>query len=260
MPAGVRRRSGRGAKPASPRLTPAGRLRGFAMTADGITHVLLDFFGTLANYSPSRTEQGYHRTHALARSLGVTAQLRGHCCSPGRRPPSNWIAAAPPTAASTLWTTRPAPACGCWAIRLARPGRRAGAVLPGGVEHRRAATRPGCPGQWRRCGPGTGSRSSPTPTTPRSSRAPDRDGHRRLFRCRRSPRSKSAGASRTRALRGRAGPAGIRAEAAIFSKQPEPSRCKTIAEDRGFRPGCRAGPAPPRSCAGLACASQHRSR
>jgi putative hydrolase of the HAD superfamily len=43
------------------------------MAADGITHVLLDFFGTLTSYSPSRTEQGYHRTHALARSLGVTA-------------------------------------------------------------------------------------------------------------------------------------------------------------------------------------------
>jgi putative hydrolase of the HAD superfamily len=43
------------------------------MTAGGITHVLLDFFGTLTAYSPSRTEQGYHRTHDLARSLGVTA-------------------------------------------------------------------------------------------------------------------------------------------------------------------------------------------
>jgi putative hydrolase of the HAD superfamily len=43
------------------------------VTAVGVTHVLLDFFGTLADYSPSRTEQGYHRTHALARSLGLTA-------------------------------------------------------------------------------------------------------------------------------------------------------------------------------------------
>jgi putative hydrolase of the HAD superfamily len=41
------------------------------MTDGGITHVLLDFFGTIADYSPSRTEQGYHRTHALVLSLGA---------------------------------------------------------------------------------------------------------------------------------------------------------------------------------------------
>jgi putative hydrolase of the HAD superfamily len=33
--------------------------------------ILFDFFGTLVDYSPSRTEQGYHRTHALLRPLGV---------------------------------------------------------------------------------------------------------------------------------------------------------------------------------------------
>ena len=33
--------------------------------------LLFDFFGTLVDYSPSRTEQGYHRTHALLRQLGV---------------------------------------------------------------------------------------------------------------------------------------------------------------------------------------------
>jgi len=35
------------------------------------THVLLDFFGTVVEYSASRTEQGYHRSHALAGSLGA---------------------------------------------------------------------------------------------------------------------------------------------------------------------------------------------
>ncbi len=34
--------------------------------------MLLDFFGTLVGYSPSRTEQGYHASHALAGSMGVT--------------------------------------------------------------------------------------------------------------------------------------------------------------------------------------------
>jgi putative hydrolase of the HAD superfamily len=35
------------------------------------THVLLDFFGTLVDYSASRTEQGYARSHALLLSLGA---------------------------------------------------------------------------------------------------------------------------------------------------------------------------------------------
>jgi putative hydrolase of the HAD superfamily len=35
------------------------------------THLLLDFFGTLVEYSPSRTEQGYHTTHNLIRTLGA---------------------------------------------------------------------------------------------------------------------------------------------------------------------------------------------
>lgn len=43
------------------------------MTAPEMTHVLLDFFGTLADYSPSRTEQGYHRSHDLVRSMGASA-------------------------------------------------------------------------------------------------------------------------------------------------------------------------------------------
>lgn len=34
------------------------------------THILFDFFGTLVDYSASRTEQGYARTHALVRQLG----------------------------------------------------------------------------------------------------------------------------------------------------------------------------------------------
>jgi putative hydrolase of the HAD superfamily len=32
--------------------------------------VLFDFFGTLVHYSPSRTEQGYDRSHEVLRSLG----------------------------------------------------------------------------------------------------------------------------------------------------------------------------------------------
>ena len=35
------------------------------------THVLFDFFGTLVEYSPSRTEQGYEQTHALLRRVGA---------------------------------------------------------------------------------------------------------------------------------------------------------------------------------------------
>ncbi|TMR90198.1 HAD family hydrolase [Nonomuraea basaltis] len=37
-----------------------------------ITHILFDFFGTLVEYSPSRTEQGYASSHALLRRLGAT--------------------------------------------------------------------------------------------------------------------------------------------------------------------------------------------
>jgi putative hydrolase of the HAD superfamily len=38
--------------------------------ADRVSHVLLDFFGTLVDYSPGRAEQGYHRSHALLQSMG----------------------------------------------------------------------------------------------------------------------------------------------------------------------------------------------
>ncbi|MEO6318337.1 MAG: hypothetical protein ABIP36_06090 [Acidimicrobiales bacterium] len=37
-----------------------------------MTVVLFDFFGTLVDYSPSRTEQGYHRTHGMVRRMGVS--------------------------------------------------------------------------------------------------------------------------------------------------------------------------------------------
>lgn len=37
------------------------------------SHLLLDFFGTIVDYSPSRTEQGYHRSHALVRQYGSPA-------------------------------------------------------------------------------------------------------------------------------------------------------------------------------------------
>jgi putative hydrolase of the HAD superfamily len=35
------------------------------------THLLFDFFGTLVHYSESRTEQGYHGSHAMLRRLGA---------------------------------------------------------------------------------------------------------------------------------------------------------------------------------------------
>jgi putative hydrolase of the HAD superfamily len=35
-----------------------------------LTHLLFDFFGTLVDYSPSRTEQGYQRSHALLHDFG----------------------------------------------------------------------------------------------------------------------------------------------------------------------------------------------
>lgn len=47
------------------------------MAAAKTTHILLDFFGTLTDYSPSRTEQGYHHTHALARRLGAGVSYDG---------------------------------------------------------------------------------------------------------------------------------------------------------------------------------------
>jgi putative hydrolase of the HAD superfamily len=42
-----------------------------------VTHVLFDFFGTLVTYSPSRTEQGYGRSHALVRDLGADLDYAG---------------------------------------------------------------------------------------------------------------------------------------------------------------------------------------
>jgi len=45
------------------------------------THVLFDFFGTLVEYSPSRTDQGYDRSFSLLRDaglrLGYEADYRG---------------------------------------------------------------------------------------------------------------------------------------------------------------------------------------
>lgn len=37
---------------------------------EGVSCLVFDFFGTLVDYSPSRTAQGYRRTHALYRSTG----------------------------------------------------------------------------------------------------------------------------------------------------------------------------------------------
>jgi putative hydrolase of the HAD superfamily len=42
-----------------------------------VTHVLLDFFGTLVSYSADPGEQGYHATHELVRSLGADADYPG---------------------------------------------------------------------------------------------------------------------------------------------------------------------------------------
>jgi len=36
-----------------------------------VTVLLLDFFGTLVDYDPSRTAQGYHQTHSLLHELGA---------------------------------------------------------------------------------------------------------------------------------------------------------------------------------------------
>lgn len=56
-------------------LWPAGHDVG--MAGPVVTHLLLDFFGTLVSYSPSRTEQGYHATYALVRSMGASVDYPG---------------------------------------------------------------------------------------------------------------------------------------------------------------------------------------
>ncbi len=47
------------------------------MSEQVVSHVLLDFFGTLVGYSPSRTEQGYHDSHALVRAMGARIDYPG---------------------------------------------------------------------------------------------------------------------------------------------------------------------------------------
>jgi putative hydrolase of the HAD superfamily len=42
-----------------------------------VTHVLLDFFGTLVGFSAGGAELSYHATHALVRSLGADADYPG---------------------------------------------------------------------------------------------------------------------------------------------------------------------------------------
>ncbi|GAB3923886.1 hypothetical protein GCM10011575_02250 [Microlunatus endophyticus] len=42
------------------------------MAATEITHLLLDFFGTIVEYSPSRTEQDYSTSYGVLRRLGAT--------------------------------------------------------------------------------------------------------------------------------------------------------------------------------------------
>lgn len=43
--------------------------------------ILFDFFGTLVAYSPSRTEQGYARTHVLLGELGVQCAYDDFLCT-----------------------------------------------------------------------------------------------------------------------------------------------------------------------------------
>jgi putative hydrolase of the HAD superfamily len=47
------------------------------MSRPVVTHVLLDFFGTLVSYSADGDGRGYHATHALARSMGADAGYPG---------------------------------------------------------------------------------------------------------------------------------------------------------------------------------------
>ena len=42
-----------------------------------ISHLLFDFFGTLVDYSASRTEQGYERSFALLRDSGCRLDYAG---------------------------------------------------------------------------------------------------------------------------------------------------------------------------------------
>jgi putative hydrolase of the HAD superfamily len=43
----------------------------------GPTHVLFDFFGTLVDYSASRTEQGYHGSYLIVRRMGADVTYEG---------------------------------------------------------------------------------------------------------------------------------------------------------------------------------------
>ena len=43
------------------------------LVIDDVTCVLFDFFGTLVHYNPSRSEQGYPRSHEQFRSMGGTS-------------------------------------------------------------------------------------------------------------------------------------------------------------------------------------------
>lgn len=42
-----------------------------------MTALLFDFFGTLVQYSASRTEQGYHRSHQLVQEYGAVVSYKG---------------------------------------------------------------------------------------------------------------------------------------------------------------------------------------
>jgi len=44
--------------------------------------ILFDMFGTLVDYNPIRTEQGFHATHALLRAHGIEVSYETflECC------------------------------------------------------------------------------------------------------------------------------------------------------------------------------------
>jgi hypothetical protein len=105
------------------------------MTGRSVTRVLLDFFGTLVSYSPSRTEQGYPQAHALACDMGARVDYPGFLgarAQEAARPDERSAADD-----SEFSMTKAAPAV---LVRLAgrapsAAGRHGDRPLPGGCRH-----------------------------------------------------------------------------------------------------------------------------